>query len=81
MPAVVGGERGKPKWYHCWLTLVVAVLCLGPLALPLVWTNKKYSLTTKTTITIAVTGLTVWLCYIMMEMYIGLLDQFDVLTQ
>ena len=77
--ADLGTSKPKSKWYHSSLTLIAAVLCVGPLALPLVWTNKKYSPVTKAVITIAIIGLTVWLCYITMKMYMGVLDQLDVL--
>ena len=32
----------KTKWYHTTSTIVIALLCLGPLALPLVWMNPRY---------------------------------------
>ncbi len=73
--ADLGTSKPKSKWYHSSLTLVAAVLCVGPFALPLVWTNKKYNITTKAIITIAISGLTLFLFYVMMKMYMGLLDQ------
>ncbi len=73
--ADLGTNKPKSKWYHSPLTLIAAILCIGPFALPLVWTNKRYSITTKAIITTAITGLTVFLFYVMMKMYMGLLDQ------
>ena len=78
--ADLGTSKPKSKWYHSSIALIAAVLCVGPLALPLVWTNKKYNTITKAIITVAVIGLTVWLCYIMVKMYANMLNQFDVLN-
>jgi hypothetical protein len=76
----LGTNKPKSKWYHSPLTLIAAVLCVGPLALPLVWTNKNYNTITKAVITIAVIGLTVWLCYITVKLYASMLNQLDVLN-
>ena len=65
----------KPKWYHSTAALIAAILCVGPFALPLVWTNKKYKPATKAIITTAIIVLTVFLFYVMMKVYMGLLDQ------
>ena len=81
------GEAGlartpaKPgsKWYHANATLVVALLCLGPLALPLVWTNPRYRGVTKLLITVGIIALTIILCYLMMNMYRNLMDQINAL--
>ena len=75
-----GANKPKSKWYHSSITLIAAVLCAGPLALPLVWTNKRYSITTKAIITIGIIGLTVWLCYITVRIYANMLNQLDVLN-
>ncbi|NQU73174.1 MAG: hypothetical protein HQ547_00490 [Candidatus Omnitrophica bacterium] len=42
----------KEKWYFKTSTFVVVFLCIGPLALPLLWINPHYSLKKKITITI-----------------------------
>ena len=78
--ADLGTNKPKSKWYHSSITLIAAVLCVGPLALPLVWTNKRYNIITKAIITIAVIGLTVWLCYITVRIYANMLNQLDVLN-
>ena len=49
------------KWYHKTSVLVVALLAVGPLALPLVWSNPRLSKTNKTLLTIAVLVLTYFL--------------------
>jgi hypothetical protein len=67
------------KWYYSTATLVMAILCLGPLALPLVWRNPRYSVPVKLGITLFVIGLTVGLFYLMIYMYTQVLDQIKAL--
>ncbi len=67
--------RSKTKWYHSTITVIVAVLVLGPFSLPLVWRNPRYRLVTKLAVTVGIIALTVGLCYIMGEMYKNVLDQ------
>lgn len=55
----------KSKWYFTNSAIIVGLITIGPLALPLVWKNPKYSITTKTVITIVVTLVTIGLCYLM----------------
>jgi hypothetical protein len=79
-PSARRGQDGRDtKWYHANSTLVVALLCLGPLALPLVWTNPRYKGITKLLITVAIIALTIILCYVMMNMYRNLMDQIKTL--
>ena len=33
-------KGGKRKWYFSTSVLVIAILCLGPIALPLLWLNN-----------------------------------------
>ena len=56
-------EKNKEKtvWYYRTRALVVAFLCVGPLALPLLWFNPRYNLKVKIGISIAVIILTVFL--------------------
>ena len=52
----------KAAWYFKTSTFVVALLCVGPFALPLCWFNPKYSLTSK----IVISGLVIlasWYLY------------------
>ena len=37
------GKRPEAKWYFKTYWIVIAFLCLGPLALPLVWFNPRFS--------------------------------------
>ena len=45
----------KTNFHHKTFTIVIALLCVGPLALPLVWTNPNYKRNTK----MVLTGLTI----------------------
>jgi len=38
-----GEFLNKPKWYFKTTTLIIAFLCVGPLVLPLIWFNPRYS--------------------------------------
>ena len=71
--------KPRPKWYYSKSTLLVAVLCIGPLALPMVWLNPGYKTITKLLITVAVIALTVVVCQYAMNTYKNLLDQIKAL--
>ena len=44
-------RASKPKGHFRTSAVVIAVLCLGPVALPLVWLNPRYKRNTKLVIT------------------------------
>lgn len=46
------------KWYFNTSTIVIALLCVGPLALPLIWWNPRLSRTWKTALSAIVLILT-----------------------
>ncbi|MBN2137540.1 MAG: hypothetical protein JW720_07020 [Sedimentisphaerales bacterium] len=72
-----GPRRGGSPWYFSTHVLVVAVLCLGPLALPLVWLNPKYSVSTKIIVTVGIVVVTI-LCYVVVRnLYIRLAAQLE----
>ena len=49
------GPKSSPrKWYFSNGSVVFALLCLGPFALPLVWRHPRYKLATKSIITVLV---------------------------
>jgi len=56
-------NKPKEKWYFKVSTLIIAFLCVGPLALPLIWINPRFSHKTKIIITIVVIilGYVLWL--------------------
>ena len=62
-----GRQIPKPrpkKWYFSTIGLVIAILCIGPFALPLVWMNPRYKPLTKTVITLIVIVITVFAIYL-----------------
>ena len=67
------------KWYYATGVVVVALLCLGPLALPLVWLNPRYKLATKAIITAVVLVVTILCMYLMAYTYQQLLNQLTAL--
>jgi len=63
-----GSRPAKPKWYFTTPFVVFALLAVGPLALPLVWTHPTYSRTTKILVTVGIVLLTIWFYFIMRNM-------------
>ena len=51
-------EGPKTPWYFKKSSFIVALLCVGPLALPLLWLNRRTKLINKIWITIVVLVLT-----------------------
>lgn len=66
---------GTGKWYHSTAVVVLALLTLGPLALPLVWINPRYSIVNKVIATVGVIVLTMMLSYASAVAYRSLIDQ------
>ena len=66
--------KSKTKWYHSTAVIVIALLCLGPLALSLVWFNPRYKIITKVVVTGLVIGLTFSVGYFAILMYTRFLD-------
>ena len=73
-------RKARPKkWYFSTGTVVLALLCVGPLGLPLVWLNPRYKPLTKVAVTVLVLGLTVACIYAVMAMYEQLMNQIKAL--
>lgn len=49
---MIEGKPRENKWYFKPSWIAVAFLCAGPLALPLVWLNPRFSRKTKAIVTI-----------------------------
>jgi len=59
----------KPKWHqNVWLILFLLFFVLGPLGLPLVWKNPRFSRTVKIGLTILMVGYTFLLIRLTAEM-------------
>jgi hypothetical protein len=67
------------KWHQATGTIVIALLCLGPMALPLVWFNRRYKPATKVIVTVAVLAVTVFCMYLVAQLYQQVVDQFEVM--
>jgi len=65
------------KWYYKTPSVVISILCFGPLALPLIWFNPKYSAVSKAIWTIVIIVVTVGLCVAMVGLYAHLLEQIE----
>ncbi|MBU3933800.1 MAG: zinc ribbon domain-containing protein [Candidatus Omnitrophica bacterium] len=57
-------KKEKTKWYFRTSSLVIAFLCVGPFALPLLWFNPRFSRKTKIIISVIV---------IILSYYLGIL--------
>ena len=72
--------KARPKkWYFGTGTLVMALLCFGPLALPLAWLNPRFKLLTRVLITTAVLAATAAFCYLLTFAYQQLINQINAL--
>ncbi len=79
-----GSSRPEPKqhpkkWYHATGTIIISLLCLGPIALPLVWMNRRYKPLTKAIFTVTVLAVTVSCLYLVVQIYQRFIDQFEAL--
>jgi len=71
------GKGSVKKWYFTTSAVVLGLLCLGPLALPLVWFNPRYKIVTKLVVTLVVavgTVLLVCLSYIIIGLYVKAME-------
>ena len=74
-----GSRPREKKWYFTTPSVVIALLCVGPLALPLVWFNPRYKPATRLIITVIVLVVTVLCTYLAATTYQKLLDQITAL--
>ena len=47
-------DKKKGKWYFSMATFVMALLCVGPFALPLLWFNPRFALKIKVIVTVGI---------------------------
>ena len=74
-----GSRPREKKWYFSTSSVVIALLCVGPLALPLVWFNPRYKPATRLIITVIVLVVTVLCTYLAASAYRQLLDRLTTL--
>ena len=60
-------KKPQDKWYFKTSTLIIAFLCIGPFALPLVWFNPRFSQKTKIIISVIVIILSYYLGIILIN--------------
>jgi uncharacterized membrane protein YvbJ len=60
----------KGKWYFSMATVVIALLCVGPFALPLCWFNPRFTKKKKILISAVVIALT----YLLTVMFVNSLN-------
>lgn len=58
---IVYMEEKKEKWYFKTSVFIIALLCVGPIALPLLWFNPRVSIKAKILTSIIVVVLTYFL--------------------
>ncbi len=71
--------KPKAKWYYSTTTVVIALMSLGPLALPLVWFNPRYKIIVKLVITVGIVVLSVVLYRATISVYNNLFEQIKAL--
>ena len=60
-------NKKKGKWYFGMATFVMALLCVGPFALPLLWFNPRFTLKRKVIVSIIVAVLTYFLTVMLVK--------------
>jgi len=75
---LVESHRPKVKWYFSTTVIVIALLSVGPFALPLVWFHPRYTRVTKIILTIIIVGISIWSYFVMKDLYINLMQQMKV---
>ncbi|MDD5681248.1 MAG: hypothetical protein PHI59_08435 [Candidatus Omnitrophica bacterium] len=69
------------KWYFRTSVLVIAFLCVGPLALPLVWINPGFSRTKKIIISLIIAVLSYYMWVLFMKSLNALGSYYEFLQQ
>ena len=72
-------HKSRTQWYFATSAVVIALLCLGPLGLPLVWFNPRYKIVTKLVVTVIVIALGILICYLTISVYLRLAEQIEAL--
>jgi hypothetical protein len=68
-------DKLRTKWYFSTGTLVIALLSVGPLALPLVWFNRRYKPITKLVLTAVVILLSLLVYIAIRRLYLQSVEQ------
>jgi len=70
-------QTGKPKVSRLFATttVVIALLCFGPLALPLIWFHPRYKIITKVVVSVVVVGFSIWAFFFVNEKFREITEQ------
>ena len=60
-------KKPVEKWYYKPSMLIVAFLAVGPLAVPLVWLNPRFSRNKKIVITVVMISLSIYMGMLVMD--------------
>ena len=76
-------ERKRPgtKWYFKTYWIVIAFLCVGPLALPLVWLNPRISRKKKIILTVIILILSYYLGFMLINSLRSIKDYYGIIFQ
>lgn len=74
-------KKEKEKWYFKASALIVAFLCVGPFALPLVWINPHLKRKTKIIVSIVVVILSYYLGVLLSNALISIGDYYKQLNR
>ena len=69
------------KWYHKPVTVIIAILCIGPFALPLLWLSPAFKKNHKIIITILLLVLTISRVKTSVVLYMMLLERIKELQE
>ncbi len=75
------GKSQKTPWYFRTSWLVIAFLCIGPIALPLVWFNPRLGWKVKVIVTIIIIALTYFLSILAGNAWKSIKEYYDVILQ
>ena len=77
-PAPAPSDKSGP-WYSRTANIVLALACIGPLALPMIWFRPKTPVAWKIGLTIAILGLTWLLIAVMRQSIRSILDFYQLM--
>jgi len=63
------GAKPQDKWYFKTSNLIIAFLCVGPLALVLVWINPRFSTKVKIIISVFIIALSYYLGFMLFDAF------------
>jgi len=74
-------KKGTTKWHHKTAVFVIAFLCVGPFALPLLWFNPNFSRGKKIIITAILILISYYLAVTMINALQPLVEQYKQIFQ